>query len=132
MRSKVYFGVAVALVCFLSVVGLAAAQDEAAKVQVGAAAQAVPDPTSFITQHTGQFNGEQISYTVTAGETYLRDEDGEPKAANVGPKMRPTKLQELCCRILSLCVMSCLGPSWAHLRLSWALLGVLGGSMKAS
>jgi len=81
MRSKVYFGVAAALVCFLSVVGLASAQDEAATEQVGAAAQAVPDPTSFVTQHSGQFNGEQISYTVTAGETYLRDEDGEPKAA---------------------------------------------------
>ena len=35
------------------------------------------------------------------------------------PKMGPRGLQELSCRILSLCV----APFWAHLGLSWAPLG---------
>jgi carboxypeptidase C (cathepsin A) len=45
-----------------------------------AAASVIPEPTKFITEHTGRFNGERIDYTVTAGETYLRDIKGEPTA----------------------------------------------------
>lgn len=41
----------------------------------------IPRPTAFVSQHSGHFNGEKIDYTVTAGETYLRDKEGEPKAA---------------------------------------------------
>ncbi len=44
-------------------------------------AKPIPEPTRFITQHSGRFNGETIRYTVTAGETYIRDEAGEPKAS---------------------------------------------------
>ena len=43
--------------------------------------KAVPDPTAFVTEHAGRFNGERIRYRVRAGETYLRDAGGEPKAA---------------------------------------------------
>ena len=28
----------------------------------------VPDPTEFVSEHTGSFNGERIDYRVTAGE----------------------------------------------------------------
>ena len=41
----------------------------------------IPDPQVFETQHTGTFNGVAVSYTVRAGETYLRDDDGDPKAS---------------------------------------------------
>jgi len=41
----------------------------------------VPPPTAFVSQHSGTFNGKKIDYTVTAGETYLQDKDGEPKAS---------------------------------------------------
>jgi len=40
----------------------------------------IPEARSFVTQHSGKFNGQLIRYTATAGETYLRDKDGEPKA----------------------------------------------------
>ena len=43
----------------------------------------------------------------------------EPLMARIGPKMGPRGLQELSCRILPLFV----APFWAHLGLSWALLG---------
>ena len=43
--------------------------------------QPVPEPTAFVTEHTGRFNEETVRYTATAGETYLRDDEGEPKAA---------------------------------------------------
>lgn len=60
----------------------ARAQDTAAdEPGEGAAAGAIPPPTRFVTHHTGTFNGTQLSYTATAGETYLRDDEGEPKAA---------------------------------------------------
>lgn len=36
----------------------------------------IPEPVSFVTEHSGRFNGVRIDYTVTAGETYLRDDDG--------------------------------------------------------
>ena len=41
----------------------------------------VPAATAFVTSHSGQFNGEKVEYSATAGETYLKDKDGEPKAA---------------------------------------------------
>lgn len=41
----------------------------------------VPAPTRFVTSHRGRFNGGYVEYTATAGETYLRDEDGEPRAS---------------------------------------------------
>jgi carboxypeptidase C (cathepsin A) len=41
----------------------------------------VPAATAFITRHSGQFNGEKVEYVATAGETYLEDKDGKPKAA---------------------------------------------------
>jgi carboxypeptidase C (cathepsin A) len=40
----------------------------------------IPAPQSFVTEHSGRFNGVAMRYRVTAGETYLRDKDGEPKA----------------------------------------------------
>jgi carboxypeptidase C (cathepsin A) len=43
-------------------------------------AKPIPEPQSFVTQHSGKFNGKNVRYTVTAGETYLRDKQGEPKA----------------------------------------------------
>ena len=40
----------------------------------------IPEPTLFVTQHSGRFNGERVDYEATAGETYIRDLKGEPKA----------------------------------------------------
>ena len=41
----------------------------------------IPEPTRFVTSHSAEFNGRRIDYTATAGETYLRDKEGKPKAA---------------------------------------------------
>ncbi len=41
----------------------------------------VPEPTSFVTQHSGRFNDNRVDYQVSAGETYLQDKEGKPKAA---------------------------------------------------
>lgn len=38
-------------------------------------------PTRFVTEHRARFNGQVIDYTATAGETYVRDNEGEPKAS---------------------------------------------------
>lgn len=38
-------------------------------------------PQAFVTEHKGQFNGQGISYQAVAGETYLRDLNGQPKAS---------------------------------------------------
>ena len=37
----------------------------------------IPEPTSFVTEHEGMFGGKSIKYRVSAGETYLRDKDGQ-------------------------------------------------------
>ena len=57
------------------------------------------DPKVFTTRHLGTFNGVEVRYTATAGETILENDDGEPEAAlfstayvmdNVGePEARP-------------------------------------------
>lgn len=40
-----------------------------------------PAPIISVTRHTGQFGGQSISYTATARETYLKGEDGTPRAS---------------------------------------------------
>jgi carboxypeptidase C (cathepsin A) len=41
----------------------------------------VPPPIVSVTHHSGVFGGVKIAYTATASETYLKAEDGTPKAA---------------------------------------------------
>ena len=41
----------------------------------------VPPPTISVTRHTGTFGGQRVAYTATASETYLKAEDGTPKAS---------------------------------------------------
>jgi carboxypeptidase C (cathepsin A) len=41
----------------------------------------IADAQSFVTTHSARFNDTSIDYTVTAGETYIRDKEGEPKAS---------------------------------------------------
>lgn len=45
------------------------------------AEQPVPAPTRFRSEHKGTFNGKRLTYTVDAGETYIRNGEGEPTAA---------------------------------------------------
>jgi carboxypeptidase C (cathepsin A) len=44
-------------------------------------AKEIPPVTRFVTEHRARFNGQSIDYTATAGETYVRDKNGEPKAS---------------------------------------------------
>ncbi|SMD42172.1 Carboxypeptidase C (cathepsin A) [Aquiflexum balticum DSM 16537] len=41
----------------------------------------IPDPVVFETSHQGTFHGKGISYKAIAGETYLKNSEGEPSAA---------------------------------------------------
>lgn len=41
----------------------------------------ISEPSVFVSKHAGRFKGVRVEYVVTAGETYLKDKDGEPKAA---------------------------------------------------
>jgi carboxypeptidase C (cathepsin A) len=40
-----------------------------------------PPPTISVTHHSGLFGGQRVAYTATAGETWLKAEDGTPKAS---------------------------------------------------
>ena len=39
------------------------------------------DPVVSVTQHSGTFGGQRVNYTATAGETFLRAEDGTARAS---------------------------------------------------
>jgi carboxypeptidase C (cathepsin A) len=41
----------------------------------------IPEPSVSITHHRGVFGGVPIAYTATASETYLKGDDGTPKAS---------------------------------------------------
>ena len=43
--------------------------------------QDIPPPQVSVTRGTGVFGGQTINYTATASETYLKGEDGSPRAA---------------------------------------------------
>ena len=45
------------------------------------ATQETRKPQVVVTRGSGTFGGQRISYTATAGETFLKDADGTPKAA---------------------------------------------------
>jgi carboxypeptidase C (cathepsin A) len=51
------------------------AADDAAKMADA------PPPMVSVTKHSGQFGGVSVNYTATAKETYLKAEDGTPKAS---------------------------------------------------
>ena len=74
------------LFCFASAL-LAGAAAAPAQPQTPGAAQhkeAAPptrEPNVSVTRHSGTFGGQRISYTAIAGETFLKAEDGTPRAA---------------------------------------------------
>lgn len=43
-------------------------------------AEDIPPPKRSVTRHSGRFGGQTIGYTATAGETYLKGDDGSPRA----------------------------------------------------
>jgi carboxypeptidase C (cathepsin A) len=45
------------------------------------AAPPTREPVVSVTRHSGTFGGQRINYTATAGETFLKAEDGTPRAA---------------------------------------------------
>lgn len=69
---------AILALCWIS--GTAMAREEPGN-DVGEGKKAIPAPRTFITSHRGRFNGASIEYTATAGETYVRDKNGQPKAS---------------------------------------------------
>ena len=58
-------------------------KDDAAKTEVRKEPEAKPvaPPLSFVSRHGGRFGAETVAYAATAGETFLLDDKGEPKAS---------------------------------------------------
>jgi len=68
-----------------SLAGAVAAQQPAAQANAPKAETKGPpadrEPNVSVTRHTGTFGGQRIAYTATAGETFLRAENGTARAA---------------------------------------------------
>ncbi len=60
--------------------GTVAAGEEPDQKKESAPAE-IPEPRVFSTSHSGKFGEVTVAYTATAGETYLKDDDGKPKAS---------------------------------------------------
>jgi len=71
------FWAAAAMAMLAPIHPAAAAEKGEAKAE---AASPIPDPVVSVTRHSGTFGGQRIAYTATAGETYLKDDKGNPKA----------------------------------------------------
>lgn len=76
MMSRMIKSFVLAIATTLVLPGVLLADDETEKK-----AEPVPEPTRFVTEHRARFNDESIEYTAIAGETYVRDNDGKPKAS---------------------------------------------------
>ncbi len=60
----------------------AAAQQQAGQPAEKAKAEPVTrEPQRVTTRHTGMFGGQRVAYTATAGETFLRADNGTPRAS---------------------------------------------------
>ena len=81
MNNKLKIKLTTLIIVFMaSAPGMAApAADTKAEAKV--AEKPIPEARAFISQHSGKFNGQLIQYTARAGETYLRDKNGDPKAS---------------------------------------------------
>jgi carboxypeptidase C (cathepsin A) len=60
---------------------LLAAAEAAAPAAKAAAPAGAQEPKEFVTHHTLELGGRSLRYSAVAGETYLRAEDGTPKAS---------------------------------------------------
>lgn len=69
------------VVSMVSVVSLVAAAQEHGQGETKEKSGDFSEPKVFVTSHTGQFGGETVRYKATAGETYLKDEEGKPRAS---------------------------------------------------
>jgi carboxypeptidase C (cathepsin A) len=56
----------------------AKASEKATETKEAAPARA---PNRSVTRHSGTFGGQRINYVATAGETFLKDKDGNPRAS---------------------------------------------------
>jgi carboxypeptidase C (cathepsin A) len=72
---------AVAVAGVLGASGLSGQQGEPAERGDTTPNRPIPDAQAFVTQHQGTFGGTSVRYTARAGESYLEDADGEPKAS---------------------------------------------------
>lgn len=81
MSIKYYAKLGTAFLIYLLLSGPSLQAADKSEEEVEKKAKPVPEAREFITQHSGKFNGKQIRYTATAGETYLLDKEGEPKAS---------------------------------------------------
>jgi len=59
----------------------AIAQDRADPPKAKADSSDIPAPQVAVTRHAGTFGGVKMNYVATAGETYLKAEDGTPRAS---------------------------------------------------
>lgn len=72
---------ALALAWAAPAIGEPAAKPEAEPAAAEKADKPVPAPVMFRTTHTGTFGGTKLTYRVEAGETQIRNEDGDPVAS---------------------------------------------------
>lgn len=80
LKSVEKFLVGAALVALVAAMP-AQAEDKEKPAAEKPKAEDVPAPKRSVTRHSGRFGGQAISYAATAGETYLKADDGAPRAA---------------------------------------------------
>lgn len=79
MSRKVRFAL---LACALASLPIVPAVSQDAKADKReAAAEPAPPPQRKVVRQTGTFGGQRVNYTAIAGETYLKDKDGNPRAS---------------------------------------------------
>ena len=79
MNRPVSIALAMALAALAAPAAAQESGDKAAATEKDAGA--IPPPSVSVTRHKGNFGGQAISYTATTGETYLKAEDGTPRAS---------------------------------------------------
>lgn len=76
---KLTFTLATAIAALLA--GPAPAQDKPKEDRAEKVQADIPPPQVAVSRHSGTFGGQRINYVATAGETYLKSDDGTPRAA---------------------------------------------------
>ena len=75
---KTAYAIALLFICSIT---LKSAQETKVQEVKKEETKPIPEPKEFVTTHQGTFGGKLIKYKAIAGETYMKNKEGEPVAS---------------------------------------------------
>lgn len=100
------------------------AQENGARKEPDKEEKVDEEPQSFVKSFSGRFNDARLNYTVTAGETFLKDDEGDPSTSIFTFAYTKDGLDDPTTRPVTFVFNG--GPGSPHCGYTWACLDPSG------